>query len=137
MTIVDAGILVDDGLDDRASRSRQWMRLYTISCWLDELLLSHTITCVSMEKLFFTVSNQNNAEFVYAIRGIVIDKCMKKGVRILEYTPIQIKKAITGNGKATKILVQTMIMHRFSLVDLPTYHDAADALGLAYMASKV
>jgi crossover junction endodeoxyribonuclease RuvC len=90
-----------------------------------------------MEKLFFTVSNQANAEFVYAVRGIVIDKCMKLGIRIIEYTPIQIKKAITGNGKATKILVQTMIMHRFSLVDMPAYHDAADALGLAYMASKV
>ena len=67
----------------------------------------------------------------------MIDKCMRQSIRIIEYTPIQIKKIITGTGKATKNLVQTMIMHRFSLVDLPVYHDAADALALAYIASKV
>ncbi len=53
---------------------------------------------------------------------------------IHEFTPPQLKLRITGNGKAGKELVQQMIMKRFGLASQPRYHDAADALGLAYLA---
>jgi crossover junction endodeoxyribonuclease RuvC len=54
---------------------------------------------------------------------------------VQEYTPIELKKYITGNGKANKMLVQRTIMRFFKLSSLPKFSDVADALGLAYLAT--
>ncbi len=89
-----------------------------------------------MEKLFFTKFNQNNAEFVYGIRAILIALCLKHKIEIKEYTPIEVKKCITGNSKAEKKLVQQCIMKIYNLKDFPEFNDAADALALAYIASR-
>lgn len=90
-----------------------------------------------MEQLFFTKFNQNNAEFVYGIRGILLSMALKYGAQIKEFTPIELKKYITGNGKAEKIFVQKTIMKLYKLNEMPIYNDAADALGLAYLATKI
>jgi len=58
---------------------------------------------------------------------------MKHNLRILEYTPLQVKKAVTGHGQAKKIQLQRAIQMIFQLDELPTPDDAADAIGLAYM----
>jgi len=90
-----------------------------------------------MEKLFFTKFKQNNAEFVYGIRGILLAMALKYWIKIKEFTPIELKKYITGNGKAEKILIQKTIMKLYKLQELPEYNDAADALGLAYLATRI
>ena len=59
---------------------------------------------------------------------------LRKGIKTYEYTPIELKKFITGNGKADKMLVQRTIMRFYNLQDLPKYNDAADALWFAYLA---
>ena len=51
--------------------------------------------------------------------------------------PLLNLKYITGNGKAEKILVQKTIMKLYKLQELPEYNDAADALGLAYLATRI
>ena len=61
---------------------------------------------------------------------------MKKKIQIREFTPIELKKYITWNGRADKFFVQKMIMKLFRLQELPEYNDAADALGLAYLVAK-
>jgi len=81
-----------------------------------------------MEKLFFTKFNQNNAEFVFGIRAILITLCLKHKITIKEYSPIELKKFITGNGKAEKHLVQNCIKKLYNLKDFPEFNDAADAL---------
>lgn len=86
-----------------------------------------------MEKLFFTKYNQNNAEFVFGIRGILMMLAVKNGAALQEFSPIELKKFITGNGKAEKLLVQRTVMKIFNLQEMPEYNDAADALGLAYL----
>lgn len=86
-----------------------------------------------MEKLFFTKYNQNNAEFVFGIRGILMMLAVKNGAALQEFSPIELKKFITGNGKAEKLLVQRTVMKIFKLQEMPEYNDAADALGLAYL----
>lgn len=86
-----------------------------------------------MEKLFFTKYNQNNAEFVFGIRGILMMLAIKNGAALQEFSPIELKKFITGNGKAEKLLVQRTVMKIFKLQEMPEYNDAADALGLAYL----
>lgn len=61
---------------------------------------------------------------------------LKNKIKIKELTPIEVKKYITGNGKADKKLVQQMIMKIFGLQQMPEYNDTADALALAYIAKK-
>jgi Holliday junction resolvasome RuvABC endonuclease subunit len=90
-----------------------------------------------MEKLYFTKYNQNNAEFVFWIRAILITMAIHHNCKILEFSPIELKKYITWNWKAEKMLVQKMTMKLFKMQDIPEYNDAADALWLAYLAAKL
>jgi crossover junction endodeoxyribonuclease RuvC len=90
-----------------------------------------------IEKLFFTKFNQNNAEFVYGLRGTLMMLFLKHNIKIKELTPIEVKKYITGSGKAEKHLVQKMVMKIFGLQEMPEYNDAADALAMAYIANKI
>jgi crossover junction endodeoxyribonuclease RuvC len=114
----------------------QFERMREIEEYFTKLLKKHSIKTMCMEKLFFTKFNQNNAEFVYGIRAILITLCLKNNIKIKEYTPIELKKFITGNGKAEKKLVQNCIMKIYGLKEFPEFNDAADALALAYIASK-
>ena len=114
----------------------QFMRMREIEEYFITLCKKYSIQTMCMEKLFFTKFNQNNAEFVYGIRAILITLCMKHNIKIQEFTPIEVKKFVTGNGKAEKALVQKCIMKLYRLKDFPEFNDAADALALAYIASK-
>lgn len=114
----------------------QFERMREIEEYFSKLIKKYKIQTMCMEKLFFTKFNQNNAEFVFGIRAILIALCLKHDITIKEYTPIQLKKCITGNGKAEKQLVQKCIMKLYNLKEFPEFNDAADALALAYIASK-
>ena len=134
LNIRDAGILLQKKVSP--TREDQYERMLQISDFFTELFEKYQVHIVSMEKLFFTKYNQNNAEFVFGIRAILLTMSMKKKIQIREFTPIELKKYITWNGRADKLLVQKMIMKLFRLQELPEYNDAADALGLAYLAIK-
>ena len=134
MNIRDAGILLQKKVSP--TREDQYERMLQIAGFFTELFEKYQVHIVSMEKLFFTKYNQNNAEFVFGIRAILLTMAMKKKIQIREFTPIELKKYITWNGRADKLLVQKMIMKLFRLQELPEYNDAADALGLAYLAIK-
>jgi crossover junction endodeoxyribonuclease RuvC len=64
---------------------------------------------------------------------VVIYEAMKNGIKIQEYTPLQVKKAITWNWKANKIQLQNAIKILFRLETIPKPDDAADAIWLAYI----
>jgi len=130
-SIVDAGILLLD--NKNPSRDDQYSRMLDIHDFFKDLLEKNDIHTICMEKYYFTQYNRSNAEFVYGVRGIIMLLAKQHNCRIKEYTPIQIKKSITGSGKAGKMLMQKMIMKLFKLQELPKYHDAADALGLAWL----
>lgn len=59
--------------------------------------------------------------------------CVANNISFQEIDPVQVKKYITGNGKAEKKLVQKKIMQLYSLDELPQYNDSADALGMAWI----
>jgi crossover junction endodeoxyribonuclease RuvC len=118
------------------TRTDQFERVHQIFDFFEKLIVQYQIDCVSMEQLFFTKFNQSNAEFVYAIRGALMVLFLRHHIPVQEYTPIELKKYLTGNGKADKMLVQKMVMRCFNLSDLPQFNDAADALGLAYLAKR-
>ncbi|UFX82682.1 crossover junction endodeoxyribonuclease RuvC [Candidatus Absconditicoccus praedator] len=134
LNINDAGILL---LDQKGpQRLDQFTRILKIYEFFEDIVNNYEINKVGIEKLYFTKFNQSNAEFVYGIRGALISMFIKKEIKIIEYTPIQLKKYITGNSKANKILVQQIIMKIYGLEEMPEYDDAADALGLAYLAMR-
>ena len=132
LNILDAGILLQD--KKSPTREDQFQRANQILDFFEKLLEKYSVKRVAMEKLFFTDYNQNNAEFVYAIRWALMMLFLRKNIQVLEYTPIELKKFITGNGKADKMLVQKTIRKFYKLQDIPEYNDAADALWFAYLA---
>ncbi len=135
LTIVDAGILLQH--QTSPTREDQFARIVQIYNFFEDLLQKYTIQTVAIEQLFFTKFNQNNAEFVYGLRWALMMLFSKNNIPVQEFTPIELKKYITGNGKAEKMLVQKMIMKFYRLQDIPAYNDAADALGLAYIGHKI
>ncbi len=135
MKIIDAGILLQE--KKSPTRMDQFERVQKIYEFFSQMLTEVDIGLCVLEKLFFTHSNQTNAEFVYGIRWMLIALMLSKWITVKEYSPIELKKYITGNGKADKMFVQRMIMKIYKLEELPEYNDAADALGLAYIGIKV
>jgi crossover junction endodeoxyribonuclease RuvC len=135
LNIKDSGILLQK--KESPNREDQFQRMIEIEEYFNNLFKKNKITIISMEKLYFTKYNQNNAEFVFWIRAILIAMAIHHWCKILEFSPIELKKYITWNSKAEKMLVQKMIMKLFKLQDIPEYNDAADALWLAYLAAKL
>lgn len=134
-TIVDAGILLQD--QKSPTRENQFTRIIQIYNFFEKLIKQYKIQIIAMEKLFFTKFNQNNAEFVYGLRGALMMLFLKNKITVKELTPIEVKRYITGTGKAEKHLVQQMVMKIFGLQQMPEYNDAADALAMAYIAGKL
>ena len=87
-------------------------------------------TEMSIEELFFN-TNQKTAIAVAEARGVILLAARKNNLNIAEYTPIQVKMAVTGYGRAEKKQVQEMVKIILGLPKIPKPDDAADALALA------
>ncbi len=86
--------------------------------------------CLAIEKLFFT-TNQKTAIDVAQSRGVTVLSAAKRGVPVYEYTPLQVKSAVVGYGKAEKQQVMEMTKNLLGLAYIPRPDDAADALAIA------
>ncbi len=87
---------------------------------------------VVIEKLFFKTNVKTWIDVAQA-RWVILYEAIKENKKILEYTPLQVKKAITWNGAANKLQLQNAIKMIFKLDSIPKPDDAADAIWLAYM----
>ena len=85
---------------------------------------------VALEELFFT-KNITTGIAVAQARGVTLLACVKKCGRLYEYTPIQIKQALTGYGRADKQQIQQVVTSLLRLKSVPRPDDAADALAIA------
>ncbi len=85
---------------------------------------------LSLEKLFFN-KNAKTVLRVGEARGVIILSAKVKGIPVREYTPLEVKKAITGYGRATKEQVQYMVKSVLGLERVPKPDDVADALAIA------
>ena len=135
LTIIESGILLQN--KKWVTREDQFMRMEKIFDFFVKLLDTYDITSVAMEKLYFTDRNQSNAEFVYGIRWALWMLFSQQDIPLYEYTPNELKKWVTGNGRASKLLVQKTIQKIYYLEEMPQYDDAADALGLAWILTKI
>jgi crossover junction endodeoxyribonuclease RuvC len=97
---------------------------------MDYILGKFEPDCLSIEKLFFT-NNQKTAIDVAQARGVIVLSAVRHGISIYEYTPLQVKQAVVGYGKAEKKQVMDMTRRILKLEQIPKPDDAADALALA------
>ena len=85
---------------------------------------------VAMEELFFSKNITTGIAVAHA-RGVALLTCVKACGKLYEYTPMQIKQALTGYGKADKKQIQSVVASMLRLQSIPKPDDAADALGIA------
>lgn len=97
---------------------------------LTDLLARHNPDTVAVEKLYFQ-TNAKTAIDVAQARGVTMLALQKKGVPVFEYTPLQVKSAVTGFGQAQKPQVMEMTKRLLRLKAVPKPDDTADALAIA------
>lgn len=126
--LVDAGVIRTPVHEDDA------VRLLTIFEELTDIITQNKPTVMSVEKLFFA-KNVTTAMTVSQARGVVLLLGQQNGMQLHEFTPMQIKMAVTGYGKADKKQVQEMVRVLLKLKEVPQPDDAADALAAAICCS--
>ncbi len=105
-------------------------RLKMISAGLKEVIEKHNPENVAVEQLFFC-TNAKTAIKVGEARGVILLTAAQAGLKISEYTPLQVKMALTGYGKADKKQVQYMVKNILGCKETPKPDDAADAIAIA------
>jgi len=109
------------------SRAERIREVYdAVSAVLDE----HRPDWVAVEQVFFT-RNITSALAVSEVRGVILLAAGQRGIPVAEYTPNQIKQAVTGSGRAGKRQVQEMMRRLLRLDEIPRPDDAADGLAVA------
>ena len=105
-------------------------RLAAIYNDMTTLLKRYSPECISIERLYFN-TNTTTAIDVAQARGVILLAARQSGVKIYEYTPLQVKQSVTGYGKAEKRQVMEMVKNLLSLKAVPKPDDTADALAIA------
>ena len=111
-------------------------RLETISLRLSELIKKYQPNLIAIEELFFC-NNAKTALVVGQARGVAVLTAKVNKIKSVEFTPYQVKQAVSAYGHASKNQVQKMVKLILNLKDLPKPDDAADALAIAICASSV
>lgn len=111
-------------------------RLSIIHSDFSELLKEFRPDLIGMEELFF-VKNVTNGLKVAHARGVILQQIDEAKIRLVEFTPLQVKNNITGDGGAQKWQVQEMVKRLLNLKKIPKPDDAADALAVALCAERL
>lgn len=122
--LVDAGVIRTPVKEDDA------VRLQTIFEEITDIITDSKPAVMAVEKLYFA-QNVTTAMTVAQARGVVLLAGQQAGLEIHEYTPLQIKQALTGYGRAEKKQIQEMVRVILQLKTVPKPDDCADALAAA------
>lgn len=105
-------------------------RLYAVYDEVCRIIDEYQPTALSIEDLFFA-KNAKTAFMVGQARGVVLLAASQKNLSVAVYTPLQVKSAVTGYGKAEKKQVGQMVKLLLRLKEIPKPDDTADALAIA------
>lgn len=122
--------LLDYGTITTLAKEAMPKRLLQIAQSMEELIDIHKPDCVAFEELFFN-KNVKTAIAVAQARGAAVAAACNKLEELYEYTPLQVKQAVTGYGRADKYQVQMMVKTLLNLKDIPRPDDAADGIAVA------
>ncbi len=124
---------IDYGSIQTSPKSDFEDRLLKIHKELNKIIKKYKPVLVSIEQLFF----YNNAKTVINVaqaRGVAMLTAKKHDINIIEFTPLQVKQAVSTYGGASKIQIQKMVKLLLNLKEIPRPDDAADALAIAICA---
>ncbi|MBD3185169.1 crossover junction endodeoxyribonuclease RuvC [Candidatus Poribacteria bacterium] len=121
---------IDYGVIRTKAKTPYPQRVKKIHEGINSLIDEYKPDVVAIEELFFN-KNISTAMLVAQARGVVILTSAIAELELREYTPIQVKQAVTGYGRADKAQIQQMIKVLLGLSEIPKPDDAADALALA------
>lgn len=122
--------MIDAGVIRTPAHQVLELRLKTIYEGLSEIIETNKPDIMVVEKLFFA-KNVTTAMSVSHARGVIYLAGVMAGVKIVEYTPLQIKQALTGYGQADKNQIQELVKIMLKLKEKPQPDDCADALAAA------
>jgi crossover junction endodeoxyribonuclease RuvC len=105
-------------------------RLAAVFTDLSHIIYTSNPHMVAIEEVFYSV-NAKSALKLGQVRGVAMLAASSAGLEVAEYSPLSIKSAVVGYGKAEKIQVQHMVAHLLRLAEPPKPSDAADALAIA------
>ncbi len=129
--------VIDYGVIETDKSLKMSVRLNIIYDGIEYLINKYKPDCFAMEELFYH-TNQKTVINVAMARGVILLSAIKNlgEQKLFEYTPLQIKQALTGNGRAEKQQVQYMVKAILNLAKTPKPDDAADALAVALCHSQ-
>lgn len=113
-----------------SSKDTIYERFGKIATEMDRVLEEYKPDALAIETLFIT-KNQKTAMRVAEARGVILSEAIKRNVPIFEYTPMQIKMAVTSDGKSDKERVIKMVHLLVSLPDKKAVDDEYDAIAVA------
>ncbi len=138
-SLIGYGLIDHDGKNYRVvtygdfrtkSNIKNRERVKLIYAFFDKLIKKHRPQQIALESLFF-FKNTKTAIAVSEVRGVLLLAAANHNLEIREFTPLQVKQAISGYGRAQKDQVQRMVQLVLGLKSAPKPDDAADALALA------
>jgi len=139
------GIIEKSGLNIRpikygciktSSKEKMPKRLFQIFTELCDIIEEEKPDCAAVEQIFF-FKNQKTVIPVAQARGVAIVACETLQIPVAEYTPLQVKQALTGYGRAEKSQIQQMVKVICKLKECPKPDDVADALAVAICHSQM
>lgn len=105
-------------------------RLFKINEDLNQIISKYKIDVASVEDLFFN-TNIKTAIKVAEARGVILCALESNNIKIHEYTPLQVKQALVGYGRADKLQIKEMVKRLLKLEVMPKLDDTTDALAIA------
>lgn len=122
--------VLENGVVTTPSEMETPKRLLNIFNSVEALIQKYSPDAMAYEELFFN-KNAKTALIVGHARGVAVLAGARHGIDLFEYTPLQVKQAVVGYGRADKQQVQNMVKLLLNLKEIPKPDDAADALAVA------
>ena len=122
--------LIDSGAIKTDSKMSFPLRLSEIYTDLNTIIDEFQPDAISVEELFFN-NNAKTAINVAQARGVILVVGCQRGIPTFEYTPLQVKQAVVGYGRADKIQVQKMVKTILNVEKLPKLDDTTDSMAIA------
>jgi crossover junction endodeoxyribonuclease RuvC len=123
-------VIVWSGTVQTAREMPEAVRLHTISQAVRAVIVEHRPGSVALERVAWNV-NKASAMAVARATGVVMAAAAEAGVPVEEYGSLEVKNAIAGSGGADKAQIHTALVRVHGLADVPTQHDAVDAVAIA------
>jgi len=124
-------VLREGGVIQSTQKLTLHQRIHEIGVGLREILAELKPEIVAIEKVFSNAQNVKSALLLAHARGAILMMIADAGIPVVHYTPAEIKRLLTGSGKAPKDQIQHAIQAELRLAELPQPNDVADASAVA------